>query len=257
MNNKQLLRYSRHILLKEINIKGQKKLLSSHVIIIGIGGIGSTAAIYLASSGIGKITLIDNDIVNLTNLQRQIIHNTNNLKKKKVLSGKKTLKKINPNIKIKTIEEKINNNNIYNFINKKKILLDCSDNFKTRFIINKACVKNKIPLISGSAIKFNGQICVFDKRFSKNPCYECVFPKKKIKEEKCSNLGIFSPLAGIIGAIQASETIKLIINIKNKKNFFYTLNLKKMKLLKFKIKKNLFCKICKTKKNIFINHKYN
>lgn len=211
MNDNQLLRYSRHILLDEIGIEGQEELLAAHALIIGAGGLGSPAAFYLASAGVGTITLVDNDTVDLTNLQRQILHTTGRIGQPKVVSGQTALAQINPEINVIALNERLQGERLAELISTASVVLDCSDNFATRHAINHACVVNRVPLVSGAAIKFDGQISVFDKRQSDAPCYACLFPPDQRYEEiRCSTMGVFAPLVGIIGSMQAAEALKLI-----------------------------------------------
>lgn len=212
MNDEQLLRYSRHLLLEEIDVAGQEKLLNSHVLVIGAGGLGSAAAPYLAAAGVGHITLIDHDTVELTNLQRQIMHIESSIGKSKVASGKAFLQHINSSIQIETIEAKASNSLLDELLPSVDVVLDCTDNFATRHLINAACVKNQTPLVSGSALKFDGQVSVFDPRNSKSPCYACIFsPDEQFEEVSCASMGIFSPLVGIIGAMQAAQALQVLI----------------------------------------------
>jgi molybdopterin/thiamine biosynthesis adenylyltransferase len=212
MNDEQLLRYSRHLLLEEIDVAGQEKLLASHVLIIGAGGLGSAAAPYLAAAGVGHITLIDHDLVELTNLQRQIMHAQNKIGQSKVASGKQFLEQLNPTIKIETIQTKATISLLDDLLPSVDIVLDCTDNFVTRHLINASCIKYQKPLVSGSALRFDGQISVFDPRNSASPCYACIFsPDEKFEEISCSSMGIFSPLVGIIGAMQAAQAMQVII----------------------------------------------
>jgi len=212
MNDEQLLRYSRHLLLEEIDVAGQEKLLASHVLIIGAGGLGSAAAPYLAAAGVGHITLIDHDLVELTNLQRQIMHAQNKIGHSKVTSGKQFLEQLNPTIKIETIQTKATISLLDDLLPSVDIVLDCTDNFVTRHLINASCIKYQKPLVSGSALRFDGQISVFDPRNSASPCYACIFsPDEKFEEISCSSMGIFSPLVGIIGAMQAAQAMQVII----------------------------------------------
>jgi molybdopterin/thiamine biosynthesis adenylyltransferase len=212
MNNEQLLRYSRHLLLEEIDIAGQEKLLSSHVLIIGVGGLGSAATPYLAAAGVGKLTLIDHDKVELTNLQRQIMHTQNSIGKSKVRSGKEFLQSLNPPLSINAIEEKASDELLSTILPCVDIVLDCTDNFSTRHLINAACFKNQVPLVSGSALKFDGQLSVFDYQNESSPCYACLFsPDEQFEEVSCASMGIFSPLVGIIGAMQAAQTLQVLI----------------------------------------------
>ena len=212
MNDNQLLRYSRHILLDEIGIEGQEKFLAAHALIIGAGGLGSPAALYLASAGVGTITLVDDDVVDLTNLQRQILHTTERIGEAKVLSGQKALSQINPEINIIAINERLQGDRLLELVSHANVVLDCSDNFSTRHAINHACVHARVPLVSGAALRFDGQISVFDARHG--PCYACLFPAQSAYAEvRCAALGVFAPLVGIIGAMQAAEALKLLAGI--------------------------------------------
>lgn len=212
MDDEQLLRYSRHLLLEEIDVAGQEKLLGSHALIIGAGGLGSAAAPYLAAAGIGTITLIDHDTVDLTNLQRQIMHKQRSIGQSKVASGKEFLQDLNSKLTINTIEEKVSEQNLSTLLNGVDIVLDCTDNFSTRHLINAACFQLKIPLVSGSALKFDGQLSVFDFRNQASPCYACLFsPAEKLEEVSCASMGVFSPLVGIIGAMQAAQALQVLI----------------------------------------------
>ncbi|HVK93807.1 MAG TPA: molybdopterin-synthase adenylyltransferase MoeB [Noviherbaspirillum sp.] len=214
MNDTQLLRYSRHILLNEIGIEGQEKLLAAHALVIGVGGLGSPAAYYLASAGVGRITLIDNDTVDLTNLQRQILHTTERIGQPKTLSGKQALAHINPEIEVIAVNERVSGERLTELVEQASVVLDCSDNFATRHAVNHACVASKVPLVSGAAIRFDGQISVFDSRREDAPCYACLFPPdQQFEEELCSTMGVFAPLVGIIGTMQAAEALKLIAGI--------------------------------------------
>ena len=213
MNDEQLLRYNRHIMLPQIGIEGQQKLDDAHILIIGLGGLGSPAALYLATAGIGQLTLVDDDIVELSNLQRQIIHREKNIGESKVASAKSNLLAINPKIKINTIDQRLNETSLAVQIQLADVVLDASDNFDTRFSINQACVEQKTPLVSGAAIQFEGQISVFDSRDENCPCYSCLYPDKGEDNLTCSENGILSPVVGIIGSMQALEAIKLICQI--------------------------------------------
>ena len=214
MNDQQLLRYSRHILLDEIGIEGQEKLLAAHAVIIGTGGLGSPVALYLASAGVGKITLVDNDEVDLTNLQRQILHNTASVGQSKAESGKQTLHEINPTIEVIALVARADAEQLKTLVSSADVVLDCTDNFKTRHAINLACVAAGVPLVSGAAIRMDGQVAVFDTRQPKAPCYACLFPPdQQFEEVQCSVMGVFAPLVGIIGTIQAAEALKLIMGM--------------------------------------------
>jgi molybdopterin/thiamine biosynthesis adenylyltransferase len=212
MNDEQLLRYSRHLLLEEIDVVGQEKLLNAHVLVVGAGGLGSAAAPYLAAAGVGHITLMDHDVVELTNLQRQIMHAESSIGKSKVASGKEFLERLNSTIQIETIQAKATNSLLDELLPSVDVVLDCTDNFSTRHLINAACVKSKTPLVSGSALKFDGQVSVFDPRNPKSPCYACIFsPDEQFEEISCSSMGIFSPLVGIVGAMQAAQALQVLI----------------------------------------------
>ena len=212
MDDHQLLRYSRHILLPEIGIEGQQKLNHSHALIIGAGGLGSAASMYLAASGVGTITLCDNDNVDLTNLQRQILHRTSSIGQSKVASALNTLSEINPGINLVGVNERIADERLSELVSLADVVLDCSDNFDTRYAINGACSLLRKPLVSGAAIRFTGQIGVFDFRLKDAPCYNCLYPEDSEGEDiRCSVMGVFAPLVGIIGSMQASEALKLLM----------------------------------------------
>lgn len=211
MDDAQLLRFSRHLLLEDIDVAGQEKLLHAHALVIGAGGLGSAAAPYLAAAGVGQITLVDHDVVDLTNLQRQIMHTEATIGKSKVESGKHFLQQLNPNIQVHTIQSKADATVLDNLMPNIDIVLDCTDNFKTRQIINASCVKHQKPLVSGSALRFDGQVSVFDPRQSTSPCYACIFsPDETFEEVSCASMGIFSPLVGIIGTIQAAQALQVL-----------------------------------------------
>ena len=211
MNDEQLLRYSRHILLDEIGIEGQNRIISTHALIIGAGGLGSPAALYLASAGVGRITLADGDTVDLTNLQRQIIHTQERIGQAKALSGKIALAQINPEVIVEPLIQRLVGEQLESLVSEADVVLDCCDNFATRHAINAACVKHKTPLVSGAAIRFSGQLSVFDTRRENAPCYHCLFPEAEASEEtRCAIMGVFAPLTGIIGAMQAAEALKVI-----------------------------------------------
>jgi molybdopterin/thiamine biosynthesis adenylyltransferase len=207
MNDQELLRYSRHILLDDIGIEGQEKILSSHVVVIGAGGLGSAAAPYLAAAGIGKITLIDHDIVDLTNLQRQIMHRQNSIGMPKVNSAKTMLQELNPNLTVIALEQKVTSDLLDQLLPTATVVLDCTDNFSSRHL-------HKTPLVSGAAIRFDGQLTVIDPRQKDTPCYACLFPKdQKFDEVQCSTMGVFSPLVGIIGTMQSAQALQIITGV--------------------------------------------
>jgi molybdopterin/thiamine biosynthesis adenylyltransferase len=246
MNDHQLLRYSRHILLDEIDIEGQEKLLAAHALIIGAGGLGSPAAFYLASAGIGKITLVDDDTVDLTNLQRQILHTTARVGQPKAASGKKTLGEINPDIEIVALKERVSGERLHALVRDATVVLDCSDNFATRHAVNRACVANRVPLVSGAAIMFDGQISVFDPRSGNTPCYACLFPEEQQFEEvNCATMGVFAPLVGIIGSMQAAEALKLVAGIgETLTGRLLLLDARTMEWSSIRIRSNAGCAVC-------------
>ncbi|CAG7596243.1 ThiF family protein [Candidatus Vallotia tarda] len=214
MNDAQLLRYSRHILLDEIGIEAQKRFLNAHVLIIGVGGLGSPAAIYLASAGIGTLTLVDADTVELTNLQRQILHSSNSIGQTKVISARTTIARLNPDVCVNAIHSQADDALLQKWALHAHIILDCTDNFTTRHMVNRVCVRNRIPLVSGAALRFDGQISTFDTRDLDSPCYACIFPPDPLfNEVACSTMGVFSPLVGIIGAMQAAEALRIIAGV--------------------------------------------
>jgi len=213
MNDQQLLRYSRQIMLPQIDIFGQQKLLDARVLIVGAGGLGSPAAMYLAAAGVGHITVYDNDEVDLTNLQRQIAHHTADIGLDKVISTLNTLKKINPEVKVLAHKSRLHGELLETEVNDADVVLDCSDNFATRFAVNRACVATKTPLVSGAAIRFEGQISVFTPGLNNSPCYNCLYQSDGEELQNCARNGVIAPITGIVGSIQALEAMKLIIQI--------------------------------------------
>lgn len=209
LSDEQLLKYSRQILLPRIDIEGQQKLLSSHVVILGLGGLGSPVGLYLASAGIGELTLIDDDIVDLSNLQRQIVHQFSNINQAKVESAKKTLLALNPDCQINMIKQRLIESDLDKLVAKTTLVVDCSDNFTTRFMLNRVCFKNKIPLVSAAAIRWEGQLSTF-LMDQETPCYRCLYEEDSFNDESCSQNGVVAPLVGIIGSMQAMEVIKVI-----------------------------------------------
>jgi molybdopterin-synthase adenylyltransferase len=213
MNDQQLLRYSRQIMLPQIDIAGQQQLLEANVLIIGAGGLGCPAAMYLAASGIGRISIYDDDQVDLSNLQRQIAHYTNDIGTDKVISTRNTLKKINPETTVQAVCERLAGNSLRAAVTQADIVLDCSDNFSTRFAINHACVQTKTPLVSGAAIRFEGQVAVFTPGQNDSPCYNCLYTSDGEELQNCATNGVIAPITGIIGSVQALETIKVLLAI--------------------------------------------
>jgi molybdopterin/thiamine biosynthesis adenylyltransferase len=214
MQDDELLRYSRHILLDDIGIEGQTRILQGRALIIGTGGLGSPAAMYLAVAGIGHLTLVDHDTVDLTNLQRQIAHHSDSVGQPKVASAKRTVNALNAQVKVTVVQQRADAALLDELVPQADVVLDCCDNFTTRHAVNAACVRYNKPLVSGAAIQFDGQISVYDPRDANAPCYACVFPPGEAFEEvRCSTMGVFAPLVGIIGTMQAAEALKLIIGM--------------------------------------------
>jgi molybdopterin/thiamine biosynthesis adenylyltransferase len=210
MDDAQLLRYSRHILLDELGIEGQERLLASHALIIGAGGLGSPAALYLGSAGVGKITVVDHDQVDATNLQRQIAHTLDRVGHDKAASIATAIAAINPDVQVIPLVQRADAALLDSLLPNVDVVLDCSDNFSTRQLVNAACVSHAKPLVSGAAIRMDGQVSVFDSRQSNAPCYACIFPPEQAPEEvRCATMGVFAPLVGIIGSVQAAEALKL------------------------------------------------
>jgi molybdopterin/thiamine biosynthesis adenylyltransferase len=214
VNDAQFLRYSRHILLDEIGIEGQTRLLAAHALIVGAGGLGSPAALYLASAGVGHITVVDDDLVDATNLQRQIAHKLSGVGLFKAESIKQAIADINPDVTVTSVTARAAAALLDELVAQADVVLDCTDNFATRHAINRACVKHVKPLVSGAAIRFDGQVTVYDPRSDASPCYACVFPETGLFEEtRCATMGVFAPLVGIIGSVQAAEALKLLCSV--------------------------------------------
>lgn len=212
MDDQQLLRYNRHIMLPEIDVAGQERLLASTVLVLGLGGLGSPVALYLAASGIGHLILADHDTVDLSNLQRQIIHGEADVQRSKVSSALDSIGKINSTVKLTGIEEKLIDQRLAEVVKSVDLVLDCSDNFATRFSLNRICVAAKIPLVSGAAIRTEGQVAVFDSRFADSPCYRCLYSDEQGDENlSCSESGILAPVVGLIGTFQALAAIRLLV----------------------------------------------
>jgi len=214
MNDDQLLRYSRHILLDELGIEAQQRFLDAHVLVVGAGGLGAPACLYLAAAGVGTLSIVDADEVDLTNLQRQIVHTTASVGSLKVESAQATLSQINPEVVINALAVRADAAFLDEWVPRANVVLDCSDNFVTRHAINQACVTHRVPLVSGAALRFDGQISTFDARDPASPCYGCLFPPdQEFEEVACSTMGVFAPLVGIVGAMQAAEALKVIAHV--------------------------------------------
>jgi adenylyltransferase/sulfurtransferase len=214
VNDQQLLRYSRHILLDALGIEGQERILDSRVLVVGAGGLGSPAALYLASAGVGTLVLADGDTVDATNLQRQILHTEDRIGQLKALSGQIALAAVNPGTRIIPVIERLEGTALEAQVAEADLVLDCTDNFSTRHAINRACVRYGRPLVSGAAVRFDGQVSVYDLSRPNSPCYHCLFPEgEDVEEMRCAVLGVFAPLTGIVGSLQAGEALKLLAGI--------------------------------------------
>ena len=246
LNDEQLLRYSRHILLPEIGIDGQQKLLASHALVVGVGGLGSPISLYLAASGVGRITLCDHDTVDLTNLQRQIVHNTDSIGQPKVASARQALARINPEVVVDVIQERVEGARLEALVSDADVVIDATDNFATRHAINRACVKFHKPLVSGAGVRFDGQVAVFDLRDAASPCYNCLFPEEgDLEEMRCAVMGVFAPLVGIIGSVQAAEALKLLMGVGQPlAGRLLLLDALSMQWRPVKLSKDLACKVC-------------
>ncbi len=217
MDDTQLLRYSRHILLEELGIEGQENLLAAHALVIGAGGLGSPVALYLGSAGVGRITVVDHDTVDATNLQRQIAHTLERVGQPKAESVRTAIAQINPDPHVQVITQRADDALLEQLVSQADVVLDCTDNFPTRQAINAACVRHSKPLVSGAAIRMDGQISVYDSRVSDAPCYACLFPPDQLPEEtRCATMGVFAPLVGIIGTMQAAEALKILSGMGSK-----------------------------------------
>ena len=211
MTDDELLRYSRHILLNDIGIEGQERIMGGHALVVGAGGLGSPVALYLGSAGVGHITVVDDDVVDMTNLQRQIAHTMQRVGQPKVESARQAIEDINPLVRVTPVQARADAALLDTLVAQADVVLDCSDNFATRHFINAACVQHKKPLVSGAAIRFDGQICVYDPRDERSPCYACIFPQDATLEEtRCATMGVFAPLVGIIGSMQAAQALMLL-----------------------------------------------
>lgn len=246
MNDAELLRYSRHILLNEIGVAGQQAILDARVLIIGAGGLGSPVALYLAASGIGQLTICDGDQVDSSNLQRQIIHRDNAIGQNKAASAASSLLALNPQVNVTTIPLRLDGELLQQTVSTHDVVIDASDNFATRHAINRACVQHHKPLVSGAAVRFDGQISVFDMRLADSPCYHCLYPENNDADEvRCAENGVFSPLVGIIGATQAAEALKIISGAgKTLTGRLLLLDALDMQWRSIKLKRDPGCAVC-------------
>ncbi|MDR2219671.1 MAG: molybdopterin-synthase adenylyltransferase MoeB [Methylobacillus sp.] len=246
MNDDQLLRYSRHILLPQIGIEGQQVLMDSHALVVGAGGLGSPVALYLGAGGVGKLTICDFDVVDLTNLQRQVIHTTRSIATNKAESARRALGEINPEICVNTVTKKSTEEELVALAETADVVIDCSDNFATRHTLNRVCVHLKKPLVSGAAIGFEGQVTVFDLRHAESPCYHCLFPDTGAEGEmRCAENGVFAPLVGMIGTTQAAEAMKILLNTgQSLQGRLLLLDALTLEWRSIKLKRDPGCRVC-------------
>jgi molybdopterin-synthase adenylyltransferase len=251
MTDDQLLRYSRHILLEEIGVEGQERLMAAHALVIGAGGLGSPVALYLGTAGVGRITIVDHDTVDLTNLQRQIAHNLDRIGQAKALSARQAIAAINPEPQVRAVVARADAALLNEWVAQADVVVDCCDNFSTRQAVNAACVKHGKPLVSGAAIRFDGQISVYDTRDEKSPCYACVFaPTDEFEETRCATMGVFAPLVGIIGAMQAAEALKLLSGAGSSlAGRLQMLDGRAMEWNEVRVPRNMDCPVCKHRRS--------
>ncbi len=252
MDDRQLLRYSRHILLNDIGVEGQEKLLAAHALVIGAGGLGSPVALYLASAGVGRITLVDDDTVDLTNLQRQIAHTEARVGQPKVESARAAIAAINPDVQVRTVAHRADEALLRPLVAEADVVLDCTDNFATRQALNRACVAARKPLVAGAAIGFDGQVSVYDLRRDDSPCYACVFPATQTVEEvRCATMGVFAPLVGLIGTVQAAEALKLLCGIGQPLvGRLLMLDSRRMEWTEVRVQRQPDCQVCSTRPKV-------
>ena len=247
MNDEQLLRYSRQVMLPQMDFEGQQRLLNSHVLVIGLGGLGSPVALYLAAAGVGKLTLVDDDEVELSNLQRQIIHREKSMGQAKVVSAADTITALNKEVTVNTIAQRLDQTALEQQVSMVDIVVDCSDNFETRFLLNAVTQKMNKPLVSGAAIRMEGQVTVYDPRQEGNGCYRCLYQDEGESQQTCSEVGVLSPLLGVIGSIQAVETIKLLSDIgQSLAGRLLILDAFTMQWREIKLKPNPNCPVCQS-----------
>ena len=250
LDDEALLRYSRHILLDEWGVLGQEHLAASHVLIIGAGGLGCPAALFLAAAGVGTISIADGDRVDLTNLQRQIAHDATNVGELKVQSLASRMHALNPLITVQQIAKQLDGEALQRAVTNADVVLDCTDRFSTRHAINRACVAAKKPLVSGAAIRFDGQVSVFDPRLDSSPCYHCIYPDtKNFEETACAEMGVFAPLVGIIGSMQAAEALKLLAHMDEVATLcgrLLTIDAKTMEVTTLRVKRDAQCEVCRS-----------
>ncbi|MBO1923154.1 molybdopterin-synthase adenylyltransferase MoeB [Thiomicrorhabdus sp. 6S3-12] len=244
LNDQELSRYSRQILMPEIDYAGQLTLAQSHAVIFGLGGLGSPASLYLAAAGIGKLTLVDFDEVDDSNLQRQIVHREANIGQAKVVSAKSNLAQLNRHIEIETIARHMDENEVSELVRQADVILDCTDNFASRFALNRACYAAKKPLISGAAIRWEGQLSTYDFRNDDSPCYQCLYPEDNGQELTCSQNGVLSPVVGMVGSMQAIEAIKALLKLPTLTGKLMIIDAYSMMIRTLNLKKDPGCKYC-------------
>ena len=251
MDDAQLLRYSRHILLDEVGDEGQQRLLDSHALILGAGGLGSPVALYLAASGVGRITLVDDDSVDLTNLQRQIAHNTARIGEAKVESARQAMLALNPDVKVRALRQRADEAALMTLVADADIVIDCCDNFATRHAVNRACVAHAVPLVSGAVIRLDGQLTTYDTRDDDSPCYACLFPPDEAPEEvRCATLGVLAPLVGVIGTLQAAEAVKLLAGVgRSLAGRLQLLDGRSLEWTEMRLRRQAHCPVCSTRTN--------
>ncbi|GAB3768467.1 molybdopterin-synthase adenylyltransferase MoeB [Ramlibacter monticola] len=250
MTDDQLLRYSRHILLDEVGVEGQERFLASHALVVGAGGLGSPVALYLGTAGVGTITVVDHDAVDLTNLQRQIAHNLERIGRPKAESIREAIAAINPEVLVRPLVMKADAQALAELVPQADVVIDCCDNFATRQAINRACVEHGKPLVSGAAIRMDGQVSVFDPRRPDSPCYACVFPPdQEFEETRCATMGVFAPLVGIIGAMQASEALRLLAGVGTSlAGRLQMLDGRSMEWTEMRLRRDAACRVCGTRR---------
>ena len=245
MDDKELLRYSRQIMLQEIDVFGQEKINSSHVAIIGLGGLGCPVAMYLAASGVGQLTLVDDDLVELSNLQRQIAHTEDSIGDAKVDAARRTIRGLNSQTKVTTVQKRVDSIELENLLTDVEVIVDATDNFEVRFAINEVSRKFNLPLVSGAAIRMEGQVMVLDPRKAESPCYRCLYPTPSTEPLNCAENGVFAPLVGVIGALQALETLKVICELSHDSiGWVHYFDAKRMEWRKLGLKRNPSCPEC-------------
>lgn len=254
LTDEQLLRYSRQIMLPDVEINGQETWLNSSVLVLGLGGLGSPVAMYLAAAGVGELVLVDDDEVELSNLQRQIAHHTKRIGQPKVDSARNTVAALNPDVKVRTIYSRLNETELNSLVATVDLVVDCTDNFTTRFAINRACFSHKKPLVSGAAIRMEGQVAVYDPVNPESPCYQCLYKEGEDENLTCSESGVLSPVVGIIGSIQALEALKVLASVgKSLAGRLMLLDAKTMEWRTLKLRKDPKCKVCSSPQSVESN----